>query len=76
MQAIQEYSSANQSSYFPSEDNPSDGTPAGVIFKNFINFTTQFQGPALLWEPHSSWGLLDFKTQIKMVSLILNRRGR
>ena len=34
VQAIQEYSSANQWNYIPSEDNPADDTSRGMAFKN------------------------------------------
>ena len=49
-QAIQEYSSANQRSYIPSEDNPVDEASRGMTFKNFSNITRWFQGPAFLWK--------------------------
>ena len=55
VQAIQEYSSANQWCYIPSEDNPVDDASRGMIFKNFSNITRWFQGPAFLWKPQSSW---------------------
>ena len=55
VQAIQEYSSANQWNYIPSEDNPADDTSRGMTFKNFSNITKWFQGPARLCEPQSSW---------------------
>ena len=55
VQAIKEYSSANQWNYIPSEDNPADDASRGMAFKNFSNITRWFQGPAHLWEPQSSW---------------------
>ena len=83
MQAIQEYSSANQWSYIPSEDNPADDASRGMAFKTFSNITRQFQGPAFLWEPQSSWKKssvqeanqngtfdLEWEKQIKVSSII------
>ena len=55
MQVIQEYSSANQWNYIPSEHNPADDAPRGMALKIFSNITRWFQGPARLWEPQTSW---------------------
>ena len=54
VQAIQEYSSAKQWNYIPSEDNPADDASRGIAFENFSSITRQFQGLARLWEPQSS----------------------
>ena len=83
VQAIQEYSSANQWNYIPSEDNPADDASRGMAFKNFSNITRWFQGPARLSETQSSWEKssapetnqnvtsdLEWKKQIKVASVI------
>ena len=82
VQAIQEYSSANQWNYIPSEDNPADDASRGMAFKIFSKITRWFQGPARLWEPQSSWenssaqeanqnatSDLEWKKQIKVGSV-------
>ena len=51
VQAIQEFSSANQWSYIPSEDNPADYASRGIGFKKFSNMTRWFEGPTFLSEP-------------------------
>ena len=48
VQAIQEYSSQNQWTYIPSEDNPADDVSRAMAFKNFSDITRWFQGPARL----------------------------
>ena len=48
VQAIQEYSIANQWNYIPSEDNPADDASRGMALKNFSNITSCFQGAAHL----------------------------
>ena len=40
VQAIQEYSSANQWNYIPPEHNPADDSSRGMGFKNFSNIPT------------------------------------
>ena len=39
VQAIQEYSSAKQWNYIPSEDNPADDASRGIAFENFSSIT-------------------------------------
>ena len=76
VQAIQEYSIANQWNYIPSEDNPADDASRGMAFKKFSNITRWFQGPARLWEPQSSWENSSAQVAIKMLHLISNGRSR
>ena len=76
VQAIQEYSSANQWNYIPSEDNPADDASRGMAFKNFSNITMWFRVQHV-YEKHNQVGRsLQLKKQIKILHLISNGRSR
>ena len=77
VQAFQEYNSANQLSYIPSEDNPVNDASRGMAFKNFSNITRRVFRVQHFYGNHNQVvRSLQLKKQTKMVHLISNGRSR